>query len=90
MGYDDSLDVGIVDVESAYRVWSQSYDVDDNRTRDLDFTILRTYGLATADRDILELGCGTGKNTAGSRTPAEVSSHSISAKRCSRVRAIAS
>lgn len=53
----------VVDVESAYRLWSATYDSDDNRTRDLDATILRSHGPTAETRDVLELGCGTGKNT---------------------------
>lgn len=52
-----------------YDSWSASYDQDRNLTRDLDGQLLRS-ALAdpAADRDfqkpaILEIGCGTGKNT---------------------------
>lgn len=51
-------------IEDAYTRWSTTYDSDRNLTRDLDRRVTeRTLG----DRNyqnILELGCGTGKNTA--------------------------
>jgi ubiquinone/menaquinone biosynthesis C-methylase UbiE len=53
----------MIDVESAYRRWSESYDLVENRTRDLDAAVLRASGLERADRDVVEIGCGTGKNT---------------------------
>lgn len=51
-------------VAAAYDQWSASYDVDHNRTRDLDAAVLRTSGIPVAAADVLEIGCGTGKNTA--------------------------
>ncbi len=51
-------------VSSAYDRWAATYDVDVNRTRDLDAFVLRTHGPKVAGLDVLELGCGTGKNTA--------------------------
>lgn len=48
---------------SGYNTWSTSYDHDRNATRDLEGQALREMlGDCTAT-DILELGCGTGKNT---------------------------
>lgn len=52
-----------VSVESLYDNWSESYDADPNRTRDLAYRVLRGAGLDLAGRDVLELGCGTGGNT---------------------------
>lgn len=54
-------------IQSAYTQWSISYDADRNLTRDLDAQITRTllgplYAERRAD-SIVELGCGTGKNT---------------------------
>jgi malonyl-CoA O-methyltransferase len=50
-------------IQQAYNEWSQTYDSDRNLTRDLDHQILREV-LANCQLDsILELGCGTGKNT---------------------------
>lgn len=50
-------------IEKAYNLWSQQYDTNKNKTRDLDeistINILSKYNFDT----VLELGCGTGKNT---------------------------
>lgn len=51
------------DVERAYDRWASSYDLDKNTTRDLDATVVRRAPLDLSGRDVLELGCGTGKNT---------------------------
>lgn len=50
-------------VRAAYASWAESYDTNENRTRDLDAIILRQHELDIAGRDVLEIGCGTGKNT---------------------------
>ena len=51
------------DVREAYDLWAESYDSQANVTRDLDGVLLRR-DLADRDLgDVLELGCGTGKNT---------------------------
>ena len=51
-------------ISEAYNSWSEQYDSNENKTRDLDkivtTTILSDYSFKT----VLELGCGTGKNTA--------------------------
>lgn len=52
------------DVAGAYDRWAASYDADVNPTRDLDALVLRSSGLELGGADVLELGCGTGKNTA--------------------------
>lgn len=50
-------------VQQAYDLWSASYDADHNRTRDLDSTVMvQTLG-GRPFSSILEIGCGTGKNT---------------------------
>lgn len=54
----------LMKIQEAYTRWSATYDYDRNGTRDLDRQV--TEG-TLADRNcqnILELGCGTGKNTA--------------------------
>ena len=51
-------------VARAYDRWSSQYDGDANATRDLDAVVLRAAGLPLRGRDVLEIGCGTGKNTA--------------------------
>ncbi len=52
------------EVARAYDRWAVSYDAERNATRDLDAAVMRRAPLAIAGRDVLELGCGTGKNTA--------------------------
>jgi malonyl-CoA O-methyltransferase len=52
------------DVARAYDRWAASYDADRNVTRDVDDEVLRRAPLALLGREVLELGCGTGKNTA--------------------------
>jgi malonyl-CoA O-methyltransferase len=51
-------------VARAYDRWAASYDDDGNATRDLDARVVRDGPLRVDGRDLLELGCGTGKNTA--------------------------
>src|SRR4051812_12491355 len=50
-------------VASGYDRWAASYDADKNATRDLDAFVMRRAPIIIQDRDVLELGCGTGKNT---------------------------
>ena len=54
---------GPKDVRAAYASWAASYDTNENRTRDLDAVVLRQHELDIAGRDVVEIGCGTGKNT---------------------------
>ncbi len=51
-------------IQQAYSDWSATYDSDPNRTRDLDAEVVRKRLGGLHRRSILELGCGTGKNTA--------------------------
>jgi malonyl-CoA O-methyltransferase len=50
-------------VAEAYEIWSTSYDTDRNLTRDLDEEMSRLLLQGRRWSSILELGCGTGKNT---------------------------
>lgn len=50
-------------IQNAYNAWSQSYDTDRNLTRDLDQNVTREVLADLHFGSILELGCGTGKNT---------------------------
>jgi malonyl-CoA O-methyltransferase len=50
-------------IQKAYNEWSVSYDSDENLTRDLDQNVLREALANLRFKSILELGCGTGKNT---------------------------
>jgi ubiquinone/menaquinone biosynthesis C-methylase UbiE len=52
------------EVAHAYDRWSRRYDDDRNATRDLDAQVLREAPLDLAGARVLELGCGTGKNSA--------------------------
>ena len=51
------------EIARAYDRWARTYDTDANATRDLDAEVLRRSSLVIGGRDVLELGCGTGKNT---------------------------
>lgn len=50
-------------VQQAYNEWSQQYDTNDNRTRDLEAISLREMIASINFKKGLEIGCGTGKNT---------------------------
>lgn len=50
--------------KDAYNEWAGSYDMVENKTRDLEGIALRKVLYNATYDDILELGCGTGKNTA--------------------------
>ena len=52
-----------MNVDEAYNVWADSYDSNENKTRDLELAVGKSI---LGDRHflkIIELGCGTGKNT---------------------------
>ena len=53
-----------MNIQKAYNQWSDSYDVDSNLTRDLDQQVTREALANLHFNSILEIGCGTGKNTA--------------------------
>lgn len=54
---------GASDVAQAYDRWSRRYDDDHNATRDLDARVVRQSPLHLSGARVLELGCGTGKNS---------------------------
>jgi ubiquinone/menaquinone biosynthesis C-methylase UbiE len=54
----------IIPARAAYREWAQAYDHDANKTRDLDGEALRSARLELSGKTVIELGAGTGKNTA--------------------------
>ncbi|HYX18940.1 MAG TPA: class I SAM-dependent methyltransferase [Nostoc sp.] len=43
--------------------WSTTYDTDENLTRDLDQIITKETLMGNRCKSIVEIGCGTGKNT---------------------------
>jgi ubiquinone/menaquinone biosynthesis C-methylase UbiE len=51
------------DIAAAYDLWSDTYDVDPNRTRELAGEVLRHCDLSVIGREVVEIGCGTGRNT---------------------------
>jgi malonyl-CoA O-methyltransferase len=50
-------------IQNAYTNWSGTYDTDRNLTRDLDAEITREVLAGKHYKAVLEIGCGTGKNT---------------------------
>jgi len=52
-----------VKIHEAYTDWSTTYDSDRNLTRDLDQTVSHETLAHLHFESVLELGCGTGKNT---------------------------
>jgi len=52
-----------MDIQDAYNEWSGTYDTDKNLTRDLDQQVTRCLLGNLHFDSILEIGCGTGKNT---------------------------
>ena len=52
-----------MNIQQAYNNWSTTYDSDENRTRDLDQVVTEKTLANWQCKSILELGCGTGKNT---------------------------
>jgi malonyl-CoA O-methyltransferase len=52
-----------MDIQNAYNEWSDIYDTNTNLTRDLDSNVTRSLLANRRFDSILELGCGTGKNT---------------------------
>jgi len=52
-----------MNIQSAYNKWSSTYDEDKNFTRDLDSIVMKKNFSDLKINTILEIGCGTGKNT---------------------------
>lgn len=52
-----------MNIDKAYNSWAKQYDSNDNKTRDLDAIATKETLSKYAFKNVLELGCGTGKNT---------------------------
>ena len=52
-----------MDAGSAYNTWASQYDTNINKTRDLEGEALRVLLANIPFNSVLEIGCGTGKNT---------------------------
>lgn len=52
-----------MNIQQAYNQWSGNYDTMVNKTRDLEARALRQLLAGFSPKNILEFGCGTGKNT---------------------------
>lgn len=50
-------------VKESYRSWSKIYDSNENKTRDLDLQVSKEVLSNLTFQTVLEIGCGTGKNT---------------------------
>ena len=57
-----------MNIQDAYNDWAITYDFDRNLTRDLDQTVTKGTLANRRYHTILEVGCGTGKNTLLART----------------------
>lgn len=49
--------------QQAYDSWASQYDTNENKTRDLEAIALRNILSTVSFSNVLEIGCGTGKNT---------------------------
>ncbi|MDM9382359.1 methyltransferase domain-containing protein [Chlorogloeopsis sp. ULAP01] len=52
-----------MNIQAAYDSWSATYDADENLTRDLDQVVTRETLMGLRYKSVVEIGCGTGKNT---------------------------
>ena len=52
-----------MNTKTAYDSWSETYDRDRNLTRDLDYAVTQAALANLRFNSVLEIGCGTGKNT---------------------------
>ncbi|MCP3668733.1 MAG: class I SAM-dependent methyltransferase, partial [Gammaproteobacteria bacterium] len=52
-----------MNIQKSYDQWSSTYDLDNNVTRDLDGIITQKILNGHNYNTVLEIGCGTGKNT---------------------------
>ncbi|MBF9236700.1 class I SAM-dependent methyltransferase [Hymenobacter sp. BT683] len=52
-----------MNIQNAYNAWSETYDAVQNKTRDLEAVAIRQLLGPIPFSNVLEIGCGTGKNT---------------------------
>ena len=52
-----------MNVKESYNLWADQYDSDENKTRDMEAIALKKSLSGLQFSSVLELGCGTGKNT---------------------------
>ena len=52
-----------MNIKEAYQIWSEQYDTNDNKTRDLESVALQATLSNIKFNKVIEFGCGTGKNT---------------------------
>ena len=52
-----------MNIQSAYNAWAETYDTVLNKTRDLEAAAIRQLLADVPFAEVIELGCGTGKNT---------------------------
>lgn len=52
-----------MNTRQAYDIWASQYDTNQNKTRDLEGVALRAALAELSFNSVLEIGCGTGKNT---------------------------
>ena len=55
--------IKMMDIKDSYNKWSSQYDSNQNKTRDLEGEVLRETLKDYQSENLLEIGCGTGKNT---------------------------
>ncbi|HVX49891.1 MAG TPA: class I SAM-dependent methyltransferase, partial [Chitinophagaceae bacterium] len=52
-----------MNIREAYNQWADQYDTNLNKTRDMEGVVLQENLSKIAFTNVLEIGCGTGKNT---------------------------